>query len=243
MGNKSDSENTKSALIQAAGELFAERGYSGVTAREVAARAGASLGSIPYHFGSMETLYRETLIEACKASKNHKDLQQQADQATPQEALRLAVLMLLEDYSAMDIPWQVKLVEREYLEPSELFREVIRMKLRPDWDWLCGILGRAVDLPADSEAVAFGAITLHTQATTFLHYGRSIQELAPSLLLHAQPLEKLALVMTSLTLDAVDRYSAQFGTSATLKPSQRPAKARSSRKRSSPKPNAKGKKS
>lgn len=243
MGNKNDSERTKAALIHAAGEMFAERGFSGVTAREVAVRAGASLGSIPYHFGSMETLYRETLLEACKASTNHQDRQQQADQATPREALRLAVLMLLEDYSAMDIPWQVKLVEREFLEPSELFREVIRLKLRPDWDWLCGILGRAVDLPADCEAVAFGAITLHTQATTFLNYRRSIHELAPSLLHHAQPLDKLALVMSGLTLDAIDRFSSQFGPSSPRKPTQTPSKARGSRPRSSPKPKAKSKKS
>jgi len=57
MGAASDSEKTKSSLIQAAGELFANFGFSGVTARQITAKAGVSLGAIPYHFGSMEALY------------------------------------------------------------------------------------------------------------------------------------------------------------------------------------------
>lgn len=217
MGSKSDSEQTKASLVQAAGELFAERGYNGVTARQVVSRAGVSLGGIPYHFGSMEALYRETLIEACKASAGSEHFKTLANASTPQEALHLAVVMLLEGYSAVDVPWQVKLIEREFLEPSDMFRDVIRLKLRPDWEWLCGIVGRAVDLPVDSEAVAFGAITMHTLASTFLTYRRSINELAPALLNHTEQLDKLATVLTSLTMDAVQRYASQFGDSANKK--------------------------
>lgn len=226
MGNQGDSEQTKATLIQAAGELFAERGFSGVTARQVAARADASLGSIPYHFGSMDVLYRETLIEACKASAGSDQLREQADNAEPQDTLRLAVLMLLESYSAADVPWQVKLVEREFLEPSDLFRDVIRLKLRPDWDWLCGIIGRAVGRPPDSEGVAFGAIAMHTLSSTFLTYRRSINELAPALLHHTEQLDKLALVLTSLTIDAIERYAMQFEVPAGKKQSRHPKQAR-----------------
>ena len=98
MGSSSDSEQTKAALVHAAGELFAERGFSGVTARQVVARAKVSLGAIPYHFGSMEALYRETLIEACRASTGSQLLKEQADEAEPIEALRLAVVMSLESF-------------------------------------------------------------------------------------------------------------------------------------------------
>ncbi len=47
MGVASDSEKTKAAIIQAAGELFANLGFSGVTARQVTAKAGVSLGRSP----------------------------------------------------------------------------------------------------------------------------------------------------------------------------------------------------
>lgn len=232
MGNKSDTEQTKAALIEAAGALFAERGYSGVTARQVAARAGVSLGGIPYHFGSMEDLYRETLIEACRESVGNESFKKQAEIEEPCEALRIAVLMSLEDYSATPVSWQVKLIEREFLEPSEMFREVIRLKLRPDWDWLCGVIGRAVGLPSDSEAVAFGAITMHTLASTFLNFRRSIQELAPSLLQQTEHLEKLTLVLTSLTIDSVDRYKSNFDAPVAKKKARASNPTRVSRKSS-----------
>jgi TetR/AcrR family transcriptional regulator, regulator of cefoperazone and chloramphenicol sensitivity len=232
MGNKNDTEQTKAALIEAAGALFAERGYHGVTARQVVARAGVSLGGIPYHFGSMDGLYRETLIEACMASAGSGSFKKQAEIAEPLEALRMAVLMSLEDYSATEVSWQVKLIEREFLEPSDMFREVIRLKLRPDWDWLCGVIGRAVGLSSDNEAVAFGAITMHTLASTFLNYRRSIQELAPSLLQHMEHLEKLTLVLTSLTIDAVNRYKDNFDGSVTKKQSRVSKTSRVSRQSS-----------
>ena len=217
MGSKHDSEQTKASIIQAAGQLFAERGYSGVTARQVVARAGVSLGAIPYHFGSMEALYRETLVEACKATAGSEHFRQKIETADPMEALRLAVAMSLEGFSAANVPWQVKLVEREFLEPSDLFREVIRSKLLPDWKWLCDIIGRAVGLPANAEAVAFGAIAMHTLASTFLTYRRSIEELAPALLPQTSQLDRLANVLTSLTVDAVRQYRAQFATSSSKK--------------------------
>ena len=128
----------------------------------------------------------------------------------------------------------MKLIEREFLEPSDLFRDVIRLKLRPDWEWLCRIIGRAVNLPPDTEAVSFGAITMHTLASTFLTYRRSINELAPALLPQTEQVDKLATVLISLTVDAVERYAKQFGAagkklskqSAPVRPARRVSTAR-----------------
>ena len=54
---------TTQALVVAARELFAERGYEGASIRAITQRAGANLGAVSYHFGSKEALY-----EACFAS-------------------------------------------------------------------------------------------------------------------------------------------------------------------------------
>jgi AcrR family transcriptional regulator len=50
---------TRERLIDAAGRVFAERGYRGATMREIADRAGATLAAAHYHFGSKQDLYRE----------------------------------------------------------------------------------------------------------------------------------------------------------------------------------------
>lgn len=51
----------KAALLAAAGELFAERGPSAVSLRDIASRARVNHGLIHRHFGSKEGLLRETL--------------------------------------------------------------------------------------------------------------------------------------------------------------------------------------
>ena len=52
---------TKDRLLAAAAELFAERGFHGTKARDIAARAGVNLAAGHYHYGSKQDLYIEVL--------------------------------------------------------------------------------------------------------------------------------------------------------------------------------------
>lgn len=60
------SSNTKEALIQAAFQLFAEKGYAGASTREIASAANTNIASITYHFGGkagLRTACAETIVE------------------------------------------------------------------------------------------------------------------------------------------------------------------------------------
>ena len=48
---------TKERLLNAAGEIFAEKGFHATSVREICEKAGANLASVNYHFGSKENLY------------------------------------------------------------------------------------------------------------------------------------------------------------------------------------------
>lgn len=52
------------ALLEAAGPVFADKGYRQATVREIARRAGAGLGAVNYHFRDKEGLYEEVLAFA-----------------------------------------------------------------------------------------------------------------------------------------------------------------------------------
>jgi AcrR family transcriptional regulator len=52
---------TTQAILDAAEDLFAERGYSAVTVREIAAAAGVSHALVHRYLGSKQTIYRTTL--------------------------------------------------------------------------------------------------------------------------------------------------------------------------------------
>ena len=51
-------EATRARILEAALEVFAERGFEGARTREIAARAGTNLGLIKYYFDSKEKLWR-----------------------------------------------------------------------------------------------------------------------------------------------------------------------------------------
>src|SRR5439155_13625736 len=52
-----DGDRTRAALLDAALEEFAAKGFAGARVRDMAARAGVSKDLIAYHFGSKDGLY------------------------------------------------------------------------------------------------------------------------------------------------------------------------------------------
>lgn len=64
MNQSTDASNTPStpkALLAAARELFARKGYDGTSIRSITDHAGANLGAVTYHFGSKRALYESVL--------------------------------------------------------------------------------------------------------------------------------------------------------------------------------------
>ena len=63
-----EKNGSKESLLEAAEALFSERGYEGVSTRELADRAGVNLGAIQYHFGSKGKLFIETVHRMMRRS-------------------------------------------------------------------------------------------------------------------------------------------------------------------------------
>lgn len=57
-------EPTVASLLDAAEQVFAEKGFAGSSVREITARAGVNLGAINYHFGSKAALYEAVIARA-----------------------------------------------------------------------------------------------------------------------------------------------------------------------------------
>ena len=217
MGTSRDSISTKSAIIHAAGELFASHGFAGVTARQVAQAANVALSTIPYHFGSMENLYQETLLRACEVSPQALPLAQQALDASPTDGLRLAIRWAIEDYAGINVAWTIRLIAREELDPSPAFQEVIDRKFAPEWNWLSQVVARAAGLDASAPAVKFGVVTMYTLAISTLTHRAVLEKLAPEILQTNR--DAFIQTIAQLTLDAVAHYQTNTQTSpASLRP-------------------------
>jgi AcrR family transcriptional regulator len=62
-----DAQRSRAAILAAAEQLFAERGYDGTSLSDIGAAAGLSRGTPSYFFGSKQKLYAEVLGRAFAA--------------------------------------------------------------------------------------------------------------------------------------------------------------------------------
>lgn len=91
----------RTALIQAAGELFTEHPYDEVTTSEIARRAGVAYGLIAHHFGNKRGLYLATVRAAADLVRAVRDAP--VDGATPGEQIRNTIdrhIGLIDDNAA-----------------------------------------------------------------------------------------------------------------------------------------------
>lgn len=71
MGTYSTGQATQDILVNAAGELAAENGFSNVPIRAVADRSGQNIGSIHYHFKSKKKLFEAVILAATRAIREN----------------------------------------------------------------------------------------------------------------------------------------------------------------------------
>lgn len=132
---------TRRRLLDAAVELIAELGWTAVTSRGIAARAGVNNGVVHYHFGSMDALRRAAVehalaallgdsLDAFTAAATTGDAVRALAEALPAPALSdTATTVLLEAMLHAPRDSHVRDLLGQMLVP---YRDTIDEKLRAD---------------------------------------------------------------------------------------------------------------
>lgn len=134
------SENPRERLLEAAGEIFAEKGFKGTTVREIIDRAGVNIAAVNYYFRDKERLYIESVKHAACSEPEDMRLDWPAD--TPpavklRDFIRLHLLKFLDPSRS---PWLARLIMRELTQPSAACAELVREYIEPRSKVLLGIL-------------------------------------------------------------------------------------------------------
>lgn len=178
MGTAKDSERTRAKIVATAGELFAAHGYHGVTVRDIIQKAKTHSSALNYHFSSKEALYREVLYRASEAPEfAFLDLDQLRKMPAP-KALEEVMKAWLRDYSRSEAgTWRAKLIDRECLEPSATFYEVVKTRVLPEFEFVAETVGRAVGHPPQSKEIRFVVLGLYRQVITVTLYRQLLDAL------------------------------------------------------------------
>jgi TetR/AcrR family transcriptional regulator, regulator of cefoperazone and chloramphenicol sensitivity len=147
MSTKVEADDTPSKVLQAAGKIFAERGFDGATVRDICAAAGANLASVNYYFHDKETLYRKAVLYAHEQMVTRYPIPNWPAGMPAEDKLRgiiktMLTRMLDKDYA----PWTQQLMFREIMQPTEVCRDLVREYFGPHFELLNGVLSEL--LPA-----------------------------------------------------------------------------------------------
>jgi TetR/AcrR family transcriptional regulator, regulator of cefoperazone and chloramphenicol sensitivity len=124
-------DETRQRLLDAAGEVFADRGFDQATVREICRKAGANIAAVNYHFGNKQKLYAAVFDYSQKWARQWIDLPSPAD-ASAEDRLRDFIRQFLRRLLDPGRPsWHDRLMAREMTEPTHALRTLVDSEIRP----------------------------------------------------------------------------------------------------------------
>jgi len=179
---------TRARLLEAAGELFAERGFRGATLRDIAERAGANLAAANYHFGSKQALYLEVVnAQFERLERRLLALGAAPDLAALDRLSRAELVALLRgrlqamlDNLLEEGGLHGTLMQRELTDPSEALPLIVARFIEPQRDLLRRIVTRLAPGLSPAEAqwctesvVGMASFYLTHRAALLILHGRT----------------------------------------------------------------------
>ena len=183
---------TRSRLLEAAVQVFAEVGYRRATVREICARAEVNVALVNYHFGDKLELYSEVLqslvsvgrLEAMREALNQK--------GPPQDILRNAIKARLRGLASGDREGLlVRIMAHEVAQPTPAMTRIINRVSRPLYKQMCEMIGALLGLPGDHEKTRLCAHSIMGQVAFYVLAGPVLRRLWPELIMSPEQLDRI----------------------------------------------------
>ena len=202
------SSDTITQILNAAGEVFAIKGFKDATVREICAKAGVNLAAVNYHFGDKERLYIEAVKDARKVVHQHVPAPENLESAEPEDALRAMIhTMALRMLSRNIESWRHELLVREFTNPSRACEEIMQESILPFMEQLRTIIRRLMPADVPEFTIRQLAISVVAQGAYYRLQERVVGMLTPEdeLEKHFTP-EILADHITRFSLAGIRAY-------------------------------------
>lgn len=173
-GRREDGAATKSQILEAAGAVFAEKGFDRTTGKEIAERAGTNSAAVNYYYGGIDGLYAEVLVAAHHRLVTYDALRALAEApGDPADKLRMIIRMVVTTVTG-PASWPLRVLSREVLSPSPAFAVLREREILPKKRIVTGIIGDILGLPHDHDAVARCALSIVSPFVVMLVGDRAV---------------------------------------------------------------------
>jgi AcrR family transcriptional regulator len=203
---------TREKLLEAAGPIFANRGYQATTIREICAGAGANVAAINYHFGDKLGLYTEVLQQSVRAAQVLAVHNAPDHITSPEDVLRSLIRARLRSINGKDLPdWHPRLLAHEFAQPTPALRQLIDKLSRPIYKRLLELIGRIIGLPPDDDNTRLCAISVVGQVLAYVLPGPLLTEIWPQLRMTPEQVERVADHIADFSLSYLQDFRLKHG--------------------------------
>lgn len=152
-------DTTKLRLLEAAEEVFAEKGFEAASTREICERAGIkNVGAINYYFQGKERLYAEAVKFAMRTCVEGAPFPEWGKSTPPDQKLRDFIRVMMARILEVPRVASMNLMMREMarMTPSPVCVEAVRENIKPMADALRGILEELLPEVAHDRRILIG---------------------------------------------------------------------------------------
>jgi AcrR family transcriptional regulator len=172
--------DTRERLLDAAGQVFSERGFRAATVREIVRRAGgANIAAVNYHFRGKEGLYAAVLEHFARETAHkhpaHGGLPADAPPEAQLHAFVRALLLRVFDKGHQSV--HGTLMAREMIEPTSALDRIVEQVIRPLYGRLCSIVRALAGPRAPLARVEASAKSVVGQCLFYKHCSPVIERL------------------------------------------------------------------
>jgi AcrR family transcriptional regulator len=205
----SASVETRQRLLEAAGEVFAKRGFRNSTIREICRRARANLAAANYHFGDKKRLYAAVMEYAHKRARERYPLATDEDKnIPPAQRLRDFIHHLMFSLLGEGAPsWLGKLMAQETIAPTAALDTLVEKTIRPMSEKLATIVRDLLGAGGTNEQIRLCQLSIIGQCLHHRNARPVIQRLFPQQQYGPEDIEALADHITRFSLAALRRLA------------------------------------
>jgi AcrR family transcriptional regulator len=207
MGRRTGTSSIRSRLIQAAGELFAEKGYRETTVRDICRQADTNIAAVNYHFKGKDHLFEEVMIDVIKTGWRKYPVGYGCDDAlSTQEKLRAFVRGFFLRRFDFDRPdWHGRLLRRETLMMTPRARKLLGRYIVSNDKLLLSIVGDLLGTGAEKETIRLCATGVMGQMLMFMHPKPEIKQPLAVLPKTGKEIEKIVQHITEFSLAGMEK--------------------------------------
>jgi AcrR family transcriptional regulator len=203
-----DFDTKRDRIVDAAGELFAQRGFEATTVRDICQAADANVAAVNYYFGDKQRLYVEAVVRAHRWRMERVKLPEWTADTSPECKLADFILTFIRRVrSGPGDTWHTRLIMREIGNPSAACAELVQSSIRPQFEILISVLRELLPQETDDATLRLTAFSIVGQCLFYHFADPVIRNLLSSEEYAALESDMLAEHITQFSFQAIRQHA------------------------------------